>query len=317
MATQYNTNTLTGRFAFRYGKKSASEFCVYGYTVDDTKNLPEFVSRNGGSVLVKVIGNNLPAVSNLSVKFYGEWKNDPVYGPQFCAKSFEYCVPKSKSGLIALFSSPAFPKIGKKTAEKGAAGSDAVRPAAPARKQELPPAAVTAEKKPLTLDNLWRTADETVDWTDAMLHTSSRDGLTEQKKWSFYHRMAPRVLAGDTEAYAEVLTTENPLGDLAEYTAGMVLRTPDAERVECVFECREEHLSQRGEDYLGAVSLRVARDLLAVLPISEVTVTGNLQGREVLKVTYGRSQLLKKNVAFLNPADFARECGAVIQFEET
>ena len=118
MATQYNTNTLTGRFAFRYGKKSASEFCVYGYTVDDTKNLPEFVSRNGGSVLVKVIGNNLPAVSNLSVKFYGEWKNDPVYGPQFCAKSFEYCVPKSKSGLIALFSSPAFPKIGKKTAEK-------------------------------------------------------------------------------------------------------------------------------------------------------------------------------------------------------
>ena len=204
---------------------------------------------------------------------------------------------------------------GRKTAEKGAAGSDAVRPAAPARKQELPPAAVTAEKKPLTLDNLWRTADETVDWTDAMLHTSSRDGLTEQKKWSFYHRMAPRVLAGDTEAYAEVLTTENPLGDLAEYTAGMVLRTPDAERVECVFECREEHLSQREEDYLGAVSLRVARDLLAVLPISEVTVTGNLQGREILKVTYGRSQLLKKNVAFLNPADFARECGAVISAE--
>ena len=63
------------------------------------------------------------------------------------------------------------------------------------------------------------------------------------------------------------------------------------------------------------MSLRVARDLLAVLPISEVTVTGNLQGREILKVTYGRSQLLKKNVAFLNPADFARECGAVISAE--
>lgn len=163
------------------------------------------------------------------------------------------------------------------------------------------------------LDRLWVTADETVEWTEALLWDTPRDGLTSQKKWSFYHRLAPRVLAGDTEAYAEVLTTLNPLGDLTEYVSGMVLRTPDQERVECAFECQEDDLRKRGRDYLGALSLRIARDLMAALPVSEVKVTGRMNQEEKVNVTFRREQLLKKKMAFLVPADFVEECGGRIQ----
>ena len=113
------------------------------------------------------------------------------------------------------------------------------------RKAAVPPEAQA------TLENLWITADETVDWTEALLSETSRDGLTGPKLWSFYHRMAPKVLAGDTGAYAEVLTTINPLGDLTEYVAGMILRTPGPDRLECVFDCQRDDLEQHGPGLSG------------------------------------------------------------------
>ena len=194
---------------------------------------------------------------------------------------------------------------------KGRTPADAGREKTSARDAaRLAPRA--SEKKALTLDNLWITADETVDWTEALLSDTPRDGLTGQKLWNFYHRVAPRVLAGETEAYAEVLTTLNPLGDLTGFVSGMILRTPDADRVECVFECQQDDLDRRGRDYLGALSLRIARDLLAVLPVSEVGVTGNLDGKEKIQVTFRREMLLKQKMAFLQPADFAEKCGGKI-----
>ena len=169
--------------------------------------------------------------------------------------------------------------------------------------------------KKTTLENLWITADETVDWTEALLWESPRDGLTSMKLWNFYHRMAPQVLEGDTEAYAEVLTTINPLGDLTEYVSGMILRTPGADRLECVFECQPDDLEKYGRNYLGALSLRIARDLLAALPVTEVQVRGNLNGDEKVNVLFRREQLQKKKMAFLIPADFVEACGGQIVCE--
>ncbi len=188
------------------------------------------------------------------------------------------------------------------------AGELAPQPAKASGKASAGPEAGERKKK-LTLQNLWMTADETVDWTEALLHASPRDGLTAQKQWSFFHRIAPRVLAGEKEAYAEVLTTLNPLGDLAEYAAGMVLRTPGPDRVECAFECQRDDLEKYGRNYLGAMCLRITRDLLAVLPVSEVSVRGTLEGEEKVAVVFRREQLMKRKMAFVDPAEFLEACG--------
>ena len=52
-----------------------------------------------------------------------------------------------------------------------------------------------------TIRNLWKTADETVDWTDALAHSMPTDGLTGKRLWGFYHKMAEKVLSGDLNAY--------------------------------------------------------------------------------------------------------------------
>ena len=179
------------------------------------------------------------------------------------------------------------------------------KPAEPARKEP--------EKPKAALQSIWKTADETIDWTDALAHDTPTDGLTGMKKWTFYHKHAARVLEGDLEAYVEVLTTLNPLGDLTDYVNGMLLRAPGAERLECEFECRPEEIEKDARGYLGALSVRIARDLLAVLPVEEVHVLGRMNGNDQLDVTFRRSQMLKRKMAFLIPADFVEECGGRLE----
>lgn len=180
--------------------------------------------------------------------------------------------------------------------------------------QEKPAGNPAPQKKKGGIDSIWKTADETVDWTDALAHNTPTDGLTGQKLWKFYHANAEKVLAGDLDTYAEVLRTANPLGELTHYAQGITMRAPSADRLESTFICREELLREKGEQYLSAMGLRIARDLLACLPACEAAVTGEHEdGRIAFQATYTREQLRHRNFAFLDPVELAKECGA--QFE--
>ena len=187
-------------------------------------------------------------------------------------------------------------------------------PDKPAEQKKPAPAKETVpapQKKETGIRDIWKTADETIDWTDALAHSAPTDGLTGRKLWGFYHRMAERVLSGDLAAYTEVLRTANPLGELTDYAEGINMRAPEANRLESTFVCREELRQENPKLYAAAMGLRIARDLLACLPVNEVTVTGEQQdGKVVFRATYPRQKLLHRNFAFIDPVAFAEECGA-------
>jgi len=167
-------------------------------------------------------------------------------------------------------------------------------------------------KRPdIGIDNLWMTADETIDWTDALAHEYPADGLTNMRLWSFYHKLADAVLSGDTKAYAEVLKKANPLGELTAFAEGISMRAPGADRVEGQFNIRQEYLDSDGKKYLSAMGVRIARDLLACLPVSEVGVKAMQDGKPVMDVTYSRDQMMHRNFSFLDPVKLTEECGAV------
>ncbi len=176
------------------------------------------------------------------------------------------------------------------------------KPAEPARKDP--------EKPKAALQSIWKTADETIDWTDALAHDTPTDGLTGMKKWTFYHKHAARVLEGDLEAYTEVLQKANPLGELTDYAENITMQAKSADRVESTFICNGDLLKQHKKLYLSAMGLRIARDLLACLPVEEVAVTGENEGKKVFAVTYTRMQLLHRNFVFTDPVALAEECGA-------
>ena len=187
-------------------------------------------------------------------------------------------------------------------------GSDAYELPEP-RTEEAPVPETVPEKKD-GIENLWKTADETIDWTDALAHTRPTDGLTGEALWAFYHGQAEKVLDGDTNAYAEVLKTANPLGDLTEYAEGITVAVPSADRLEGNFICSAERMEKDKTLYLAAMGLRIARDLLACLPVCEVAVKGEHEGKTVFEATYQRKQLLNRNFLFIDPVAFSKECGA-------
>ena len=41
---------------------------------------------------------------------------------------------------------------------------------------------------------LWKTADEPIDWTEALASETPTDGLTAPEKWTLYHQQADAVL---------------------------------------------------------------------------------------------------------------------------
>ena len=170
--------------------------------------------------------------------------------------------------------------------------------------------APAAKKAPNPMDAIWKTADETIDWTDALAHNTPTDGLTGQRLWNFYHKQAERVLSGDLDAYTEVLKAANPLGELTDYAESITMRAPSADRLESCFICRAELMEKDRKLYLAAMGLRIARDLLACLPAEEVAVTAEENGKTAFKAVYTRQQLLHRNFNFVDPVALSEEFGA-------
>ena len=179
--------------------------------------------------------------------------------------------------------------------------------------EQTQPVPKTPEKPKTDIQGLWKTADETIDWTDALSHSTPTDGLTGQRMWAFYHKHAEKVLSGDLNAYTEVLQKANPLGELTEFAENITMQAHSQERLESCFICKKELMEQNRKLYLSAMGLRIARDLLACLPVEEVTVTAEDEGKTVFSATYTRQKLLHRNFAFTDPVALAKECGAAFQ----
>ena len=167
-------------------------------------------------------------------------------------------------------------------------------------------------EKPGLLD-LWYNVDETIEWTEALAHAESPDGLTPPGLWQFYRSQAEKVLQGDLGAYREVLTRVNPLGELTAFAQGLTIRAKSPDRLEAAFTCDPQLLEAGGKTYLSAMGVRIARDLMACLPVLEAGVTAGAEGKTLMQVTYPREKMMHRNLRFSDPVTLTEECGA--QFE--
>ncbi|WP_052343578.1 hypothetical protein [Bacillus massiliigorillae] len=108
--------------------------------------------------------------------------------------------------------------------------------------------------------------------------------------------IADKVLNGDIDTYFGVIEEMNPLGDLSEFGSGFEFSTDDASYLEVEFDAHsdkvipteEKKLTQTGklsvkqmtktkyfdlqQDYICSCTIRIARDLFALLPLQTVVV---------------------------------------------
>lgn len=177
--------------------------------------------------------------------------------------------------------------------------------AAPAGRPALPP-----------FVKLWKTADETIDWTDILVSPTPTDGLTPPDTWALFHQHAAAVLQGDTNAYLAVLQAANPMEDLTPYVAALDVATVSADVLRARFTVRPDLMGDNAREYLCGMAVRIARDLFAALPVLEVSVCAAQDERTLLTVSFRRAEMNNVRFSFVDPVEFVQACGGIVTMED-
>ena len=166
-----------------------------------------------------------------------------------------------------------------------------------------------------SLISIHKTADDTIPWQDVAASAEAPDPGYSAEMWRYYHSMAPAILAGDIDAYLQLIYEVNPLDDLLDYGSGFTFGTDDPARMHVEFTVNTDALSSarasllRAEynnllqDYICSAAIRIARDVFALLPVQECIVHAQMKDETVLSVAFDRAGMEKIRFGFIDPGD--------------
>ena len=221
---------------------------------------------------------------------------------------------------------------GNTTSARLAAAMDAAEAEAAALPEPVPvpeevfhPAQLTDE----ALRGIHRDADAPVDWIRLFRSPEPPSGAYDPELWAYYHRLAPRILEGDIDAYLTVIRDAAPLDDLLAYGGEFQFGTDDPSRMEVEFVVNEEALKDQRleknvlqyfdllQDYVCSVTIRMARDLFALLPVSDVAVHAVLGGQTVLSACFDKETMDRIPFGAADPSDTLAQFEHRMDFQPT
>lgn len=168
-----------------------------------------------------------------------------------------------------------------------------------------------------TLKSIHNASDEMIDWKRISQADSAENTGYSDDAWEYLHAAAPGVLNGDIDTYLQVISDVNPLDDLLNYGSDFQFGTDNPSKMEVEFVINDEALENAGQtltdreynsllqDFVCSMSLRIARDVFALLPVSETIVHVVLSGATVFSVAYDRDNLSKINFSYIDPSNTA------------
>jgi hypothetical protein len=172
---------------------------------------------------------------------------------------------------------------------------------------------------------------------DQIFQNESQSYGEQKAKWEKLKDLSRRVLAGDHKAYTEVLVEFNPFAELSELGSSIYFTVHNAKLIECVLKINgkqaipaevktltaSEKVSIKPmpkgrfheiyQDYLCGCVLRVAREVLAVLPVDTVLLTasadsldsrtGHMIEQPVLSAVMPRAVVSRLNFDQIDPSN--------------
>lgn len=166
-----------------------------------------------------------------------------------------------------------------------------------------------------SLKSIHKTSDDSIDWTEVLVSSTAPDEIYNANMWKYYHEMAPKILAGDIDAYLQLIYEVNPLDDLLIYGSSFEFGTDDPQKMEVEFVVNEAALSDARkqmnnleyndllQDYVCSTCIRIARDMFALLPIGTTIVHATLNGDTVVSVAFDRNTLSRIRFGYIDPSD--------------
>lgn len=158
--------------------------------------------------------------------------------------------------------------------------------------------------------------DELVDWTEMLISDRPPLDCDNPEFWQYCHDRAYKILNGDIDTYLEVIQDTNPLDDLLEYGFGFECGTDSPNMMTVEFNSKQDELLPRTndmsrveyfdtlQDYICSCSIRIARDMFALLPVSFVIVHAKADGNTVLSVKFDRRTFMKMKFQGSDASDF-------------
>lgn len=166
---------------------------------------------------------------------------------------------------------------------------------------------------------------------------AANEDAEDYENWEKLHELAQHILDGDIDAYLEVIAQMNPLGDLIDFGTDFEFGTDDPSVMEVEFTAKtssivpsyslsltktgklsEKELTKTAyydlvQDYICSCTLRIARDIFALLPVKTVVVhavenqintqTGKQEDMTILSILFERDVLNGLNFDFIDPSD--------------
>ena len=170
-----------------------------------------------------------------------------------------------------------------------------------------------------TLKSIHKTADDTIDWTEILVSPTAPDDSYNQQMWDYYYSVAPDVLSGDIDTYLQLIYEVNPLDDLLEYGTNFEFGTDDSNKMEVEYTVNTEALTRARQtmsrqdyndllqDFICSLSIRIARDMFALLPINHAIIHTVMDNQTIMTVDFDRTNVSKLKFGFIDPSDTVKK----------
>ena len=203
--------------------------------------------------------------------------------------------------------------------------------------------------KPSFLEKLFKNGKKEL-LEKAVLQARKEDEESYEN-WQKLKKLGEQILAGDLDAYMQVIEEMEPLNDLSEFGSGFEIGCIDRSTLVVTFDVHsksvlptmEKTLTKAGnlsvkkltktkyfdlqQDYVSSCTIRIARDLFALLPIETVyvhaydeqlnTENGHVERYCILSVKFDRPILETLNFNYIDPSDALNNFKHNMKFRKT
>ena len=192
----------------------------------------------------------------------------------------------------------------------------------------VPKSNLTKQIDSNSLKSIHKSSDDSIDWTEVLVSPTPPDGSYNQQMWTYYHSVASKILAGDIDTYLQIIYEVNPLDDLLTYGSNYEFGTDNPKKIEVEFNVNVDALSEARlsmsnaeynlllQDYVCSISIRIARDMFALLPIRNTIVHTVLNEKTILSVDFDRESLSKVKFGYIDPSETLRQFMHKMDFDE-
>ncbi len=216
--------------------------------------------------------------------------------------------------------------------------------------------------KPSFFDKLFRRVDKKIStFNEQIIVAKNKDDAeyknnlmkyeVEYKEWAEIKDLSARILAGDIAAYKDAIEQVNPFTEISEIGSSIEFNVlnrdliditlnvnsseaiPSEEKSQLksgklsVKEMPKTKFFELYQDYVSSCVLRVAREIVALLPLEKVlitavaellnTKTGYLEAKPILSVLIPRATLDRLNFESIDPSDSMKNFKCNLSFKKT